>query len=171
MSVQGHLLLHEGKLYLAGGTSVSPAVYDAATGKCLNDAAQLAECSSRSARGWELSLLGNQVAACGKPFYGHPDYDVYDATVFNRVFLTSANDRSVVWTSDQKVHRLMGFKDFDQETFARNMANPGNRFAASIGAGSPRKAGLPGPPSSGSPMRWRSARTRSSWRPRRNWSP
>jgi len=37
VSVQGHLLLHDGKLYMAGGTSVSPAVYDATDGKCLND--------------------------------------------------------------------------------------------------------------------------------------
>ena len=68
VSVQGHLLLHGGKLYLSGGTSVSPAVYDAATGKCLNDPRQLAECVSRSPRGWELSVLGDQVAVCGKPF-------------------------------------------------------------------------------------------------------
>ena len=55
---------------------------------------------SRSPRGWELSLLGDQVVACGKPFYGHPAYDVYDGTVFNRVFMGSAGEHSVVWASD-----------------------------------------------------------------------
>jgi len=128
VSVQGHLLLHDGKLYLAGGTSVSPAVYDAGTGKCLNDGAQLAQCASRMPRGWELSLLGGQVVACGKPFYGHPAYDVYDGTVFNRVFMVSMGDTSVAWTSDARAHRLMAFKDFDQKGLARKMENPGNRF-------------------------------------------
>ncbi len=128
VSVQGHLLLHEGKLYMPGGTSVSPAVYDAATGKCLNDGAQLAECSSRSPRGWELSLLGGQVVACGKPFYSHPAYGVYDGTVFNRVFLASAGGQSVIWSSDFYVHKVMAFKDFDDQGLAGKMANPGNRF-------------------------------------------
>ena len=133
VSVQGHLLLHDGKLYLAGGTSVSPAVYDAATGKCLNDGAQLAECSSRMPRGWELSLLGSQVVACGKPFYGHPAYDVYDGTVFNRVFMASMNDTSVAWASDARTQRVMAFRNFDQQGLARKMANPGNRFQVNWG--------------------------------------
>jgi len=133
VSVQGHLLLHNGKLYLPGGTSVSPAVYDAATGKCLNDGAQLAECSSRAPRGWELSVLGDQVVACGKPFYGHPAYEVYDGTVFNRVFMASTGDVSVAWASDVSASRVMGFRDFDQKAFARKMANPGNRFQVNWG--------------------------------------
>jgi len=133
VSVQGHLLLHAGRLYLSGGTSISPAVYDAATGTCLNDPAQLAECSSRSPRGWELSVLGDQVVACGKPFYGHPAYDVYDATVFSRAFLASTGNTSIVWASNPAGHRVMGFSDFDREGLARNAANPGNRFEVNWG--------------------------------------
>jgi outer membrane protein assembly factor BamB len=133
VSLQGHLLLHGGKLYLSGGTSISPAVYDAATGTCLNDPGQLAECFSRSPRGWELSLLGDRVVACGRPFYSHPAYDVYDATVFSRAFLASAGDTSVVWASSEAGHRVMGFRDFDREGLARNMANPGNRFEVNWG--------------------------------------
>ncbi len=132
-SVQGHLLLHEGRLYLPGGTSVSPVVYDAATGRCLNDAAPLAECASHAPRGWELSLLADQVIACGKPFYGHPAYDVYDGTVFSRVFMASAGDTSVVWSSEQYKQRLMGFVNFDRAGFARKLADPGNRFQVSWG--------------------------------------
>jgi outer membrane protein assembly factor BamB len=133
VSVQGHLLLHDGKLYLAGGTSISPAVYDAATGECLNDAAQLAECNSRAPRGWELSLLGDQVVACGKPFYGHPAYDVYDATVFNRTFMAAQGDLSIVWTADFTASRVMGYRNFDKETLSRRMANPGNQFQVNWG--------------------------------------
>ena len=128
VSAQGHLLLHDGKLYLPGGTSISPAVYEAATGRCLNDPEQLAECVSHSPRGWELSLLGGQVVACGKPFYGHPAYDVYDNTVVNRAFMAAAGDMSVAWTSNAASQRVMGFREFDRQGFARKMANPGNRF-------------------------------------------
>jgi len=133
VSVQGHLLLHDGRLYLPGGTSVSPAVYDAATGACLNDPGQLAQCASRSPRGWELSLLAGQIVACGKPFYGHPAYDVYDVTVFSRAFMASAGETSVVWASNWDGHRVMGFNDFDRKGFARNAANPGNRFEVNWG--------------------------------------
>jgi outer membrane protein assembly factor BamB len=138
VSVQGHLLLHDGKLYLASGTSVSPAVYDAATGRCLNKPGQLGECVSRSPRGWELSLLADQVVACGKPFYGHPAYDVYDGTVFNRVFLASAGDTPVVWSSTAGGQKVMGFTEFDRRGFARKMADPGNRFQIDWGKIAPR---------------------------------
>lgn len=128
VSVQGHLLLHDGRLYLAGGTSVSPAVYDAATGRCLNEAGQLAECFSRSPRGWELSLLGDRVVACGRPFYGHPEQGVYDNTVFHRAFLGSTNERSVVWASDPSRHRILSYEDLDRKALTRKLADPGSRF-------------------------------------------
>jgi hypothetical protein len=128
VSVQGHQLLHDGKLYLASGTSISPAVYDASDGKCLNDPAPLARCESSSPRGWELSLLADQVVACGKPFYAHPKYEVYDDTVFNKVFLARAHDRDIVWTSSQYSSKVMCFAHIDRTSLSRSMANPGNRF-------------------------------------------
>lgn len=73
------------------------------------------------------------MVACGRPFYSHPAYDVYDATVFSRAFLASAGDTSVVWASSEAGHRVMGFRDFDREGLARNMANPGNRFEINWG--------------------------------------
>ena len=39
VSVQGHLLLHENRLYMAGGNVISPAVYDTKDGRCLNELA------------------------------------------------------------------------------------------------------------------------------------
>jgi outer membrane protein assembly factor BamB len=36
VSVQGHLLFHKDRLYLAGGNQISPAVFDPGTGKCLS---------------------------------------------------------------------------------------------------------------------------------------
>ncbi len=74
VSAQGHLLFDSGKLYLAGGNAVSPAVYDQRDGRCLNDPAPLALCESTSPRGWELFLVGDRVIACGRPYYAHPDH-------------------------------------------------------------------------------------------------
>jgi len=128
VSVQGHQLLHNGKLYLASGTSLSPAVYNISDGECLNDPKPLASCQSQSPRGWELSLLADQVVACGKPFYAHPKYDVFDNTVFNRVFLTSSGGRDIIWVSDQNSKKVLCFDNIDREMLRRKMAEPGNRF-------------------------------------------
>lgn len=125
VSVQGHQLLHDGKLYLASGTSISPAVYNLTDGKCLNDPKPLANCVSQSPRGWELSLLGEQVVACGRPFYAH---NVFDNTVFNKVFLTSTGDRDIVWVSNQNNKKLFCFGRINRQLLRQRMANPGNRF-------------------------------------------
>ena len=103
VSVQGHLLLHQDKLYLAGGNAVSPAVYDTRTGKCLNNPAPLAECESTSPRGWELFLIGDRVIACGRPFYQHPDLPVYDHTVTKKVLHVSTGERDIVWLDNNKL--------------------------------------------------------------------
>ncbi len=128
VSVQGHLLLHNGKLYMPGGNSISPAVYNLTDGACLNDPAPLARCESQSPRGWELSLLGDQVVACGKPYYAHPKYEVYDNTAFNKVFLASTGGRDVVWVSNQGGKQVVCFDQIDKESLKNKMAQPGNRF-------------------------------------------
>lgn len=103
VSVQGHLLLHDGKLYLAGGTSISPAIYDISNGKCLNDPEPLGRCESFSPRGWELFKIGDRVVASGKPFYAHPKYPVYDHSVFNKLLIASSGDRDIAWISNRKL--------------------------------------------------------------------
>lgn len=125
VSVQGHQLLHDGKLYLASGTSISPAVYNLTDGKCLNDPKPLANCVSQSPRGWELSLLGEQVVACGRPFYAH---NVFDNTVFNKVFLTSSDGRDIAWVSNQNNKKVFCFGGINRQLLRQRMANPGNRF-------------------------------------------
>ena len=85
VSVQGHLLLHDGRIYMAGGNVVSPATYDAATGECLNKLTGASPQPSekpeepvsldkhwqmhRSSRGSELFLSGNGVTAGGRMLY------------------------------------------------------------------------------------------------------
>ena len=131
ISVQGHQILHNGKLYLAGGSSISPAAYDIKDGKCLNDPAPLAQCVSRSPRGWELYVLGEQVVACGKPFYGHPKCDVFDDTVFSKVFVTSSGGRDIAWVSNQGGGKVLCFEHLDRELLNKKMADPQNRFNVS----------------------------------------
>ena len=102
-SVMGHMLINDGKLYLASGTSLSPAVYDITDGRCLNDPEPLKENQSYAPRGWELYLIGDHVVASGKPFYSHPKYDVYDATVTNKLLHSKTGNRDIVWVDQKKV--------------------------------------------------------------------
>lgn len=109
VSVQGHLMLHDGKLAMAGGNVVSPAFYDLADGHCLNDPALAHRLvnnnvpSSESPRGSELYQIGGRVMVSGQPFYAHPVYKVYDGSVFNKTLLASAGDRDLTWVNNAKV--------------------------------------------------------------------
>jgi outer membrane protein assembly factor BamB len=116
VSVQGHLLLHKDKLYLAGGNAVSPAVYDIRDGKCLNDQAPLAGCESTSPRGWELFLVGDRVIACGNPFYTHPDIPVYDHTVTKKLLHASSGRRDIVWIDNS---RLACYEPLDRDVLSQ----------------------------------------------------
>jgi len=116
VSVQGHLLWYQDKLYLAGGNAVSPAVYDSHTGRCLNDPTPLARCESTSPRGWELFLVGHRVIACGKPFYAHPELPVYDHTVTKKMFHTSSGPYDVVWLDSA---RLACYPPLDRDALSR----------------------------------------------------
>ena len=103
VGVQGHLLLNGGKLYLAGGNVVSPAVYDIRDGKCLNNGDLLNICESICLRGWELFLVGDKVAVGGQPFYGDPDHPVADVTVTEKVLHASAGERDIIWLNNDKL--------------------------------------------------------------------
>lgn len=135
VSLQGHMLLADGKLYIAGGNAVSPAIYDIRDGKCLNDPDLVQRITqnnvllTQSPRGWELSLLADRVVACGRPFYAHPEYEVYDSTVFGRVFLTpKRSGRDIAWVSSQNNKRVLCFEGVDREALSRSMAKPANQF-------------------------------------------
>jgi len=68
------------------------------------------------------------VVACGKPYYAHPKYDVFDNTVFGKVFLASTGSQDVVWASSQNNKQVLCFDHIDRELLKRKMAEPGNRF-------------------------------------------
>jgi outer membrane protein assembly factor BamB len=69
------------------------------------------------------------VVACGKPFYGHPKYDVFDNTVFGKVFLASAGGRDIVWASNQQNKKIISFDKIDRNVLRKRMAEPRNRFS------------------------------------------
>ncbi len=112
VSVQGHLLLQGDRLYLAGGTAVSPAIYDKKNGTCLNSAEQLKECEARCSRGWELYLVGDKVVACGRPYYAHPDYRVFDDDVSRKLLVAPVADRDVILVNN---HKLFCFPRIDRD--------------------------------------------------------
>ena len=72
---QGDLLLHQGKLYLAGGNAVSPGVFDVGSGKCLTPPPSWTGSNAR--RGRELRLAGNKVDVSGQPLYSTPENPVF----------------------------------------------------------------------------------------------
>nr|MBC8218388.1 PQQ-binding-like beta-propeller repeat protein [Planctomycetota bacterium] len=117
VSVQGHQLLKGDKLYLAGGTSVSPAVYEVSNGKCLNDPKPLAATNSRAPRGWELTVIADQVTACGRPFYADPRAGVFDATVFGKVFIAPIGGKDVVWSANQGGAKVLCYNRIDRDSF------------------------------------------------------
>ncbi len=79
VAVQGEMLLHGGRLYLAGGNAASPGVYDLADGRCSTPAPQGVQ--ARSVRGRELSLGPSGVTVSGQPLYSSPEFPVYDRSV------------------------------------------------------------------------------------------
>jgi len=92
VACQGELLFHGGRLYLAGGNTVSPGVYDAASGRCLN--AIPATMGATAPRGRELVLTGGQVKVVGQPLYSLPSAPVFDTSIaWNNPVVTTANAR------------------------------------------------------------------------------
>ncbi|NUQ63878.1 MAG: PQQ-binding-like beta-propeller repeat protein [Pirellulales bacterium] len=71
VSVQGHLLLEGDVLYLAGGSAVSPAMFDAGSGRCLNE---VADPLCTAPRGRDLFLVGDRVVAYDRILYSPKQY-------------------------------------------------------------------------------------------------
>lgn len=101
VSVQGHLLLNDGKLYLAGGNVVSPAVYDAATGACLNT---LIDEWEKAPRGSELFLVEEEVVAIDKMMYAPREY--IPSRYFAKYLLQANSGDVVVQGTDNALMRV-----------------------------------------------------------------
>lgn len=101
VSVQGHLLLHDDHLYLAGGNVVSPAAYDITDGRCLNT---LVDEFVRAPRGSELVLMGKNVAVFGGLLYSPKQHHLGPFRLPYLVQATSGN--VLVRTTGTAVTRL-----------------------------------------------------------------
>jgi hypothetical protein len=113
VSVQGHMIVHDNKLWLAGGNVVSPAMFDLANGKCLNDVGVVHRMAggnlpaSESPRGGSsLFLVGQKVMVSDQPYYAHPKWRVYDSSVQNKTWLGSVGDRDFAWVNNARIAGL-----------------------------------------------------------------
>ncbi len=123
VSVQGHILISDGKLYMAGGTSVSPAVFNLKDGRCLNDTPEQMETGfwKTSQRGQELYRIGDTVLVGGMPFYGHPEYPSYDFTCFSKMLLTSDRDKDLVLLNNRTIRC---YNKTYRKTLIQSVVNP-----------------------------------------------
>ena len=112
VNVQGHFLSHGGKLYLAGGNVTSPAIFDQASGKCLNELDQKPAKTrddhwkmQRSSRGSELSLVGDRIIVTGRMLYS-PETDG-PRSRYNELDLRQArSDDVIIWATSTDVARV-----------------------------------------------------------------
>ena len=124
VGVQGHMLIYDGQLHLAGGNAVSPAHYDLASGECLNSQtvgrkAGLLVGSARP-RGSELYFAGDEIRVAGKPYYAHPKYPVFDSSVFNKTLFVNAGGYDLAWANNAKLLCFAGFAG-DRPQFQRGL--------------------------------------------------
>jgi len=135
VSVQGHMIVHDNKLWLAGGNVVSPAIFDLATGKCLNDVGLVHRKAggnlpaSESPRGASLFLVGDRVMVSDQPFYAHPKWRVYDSSVQNKTWLGSVGDRDVTWVNNT---RVVGYPRVEEKRSERFLASWGKPRVAGV---------------------------------------
>ncbi len=99
VAVQGETLLHDGKLFLAGGNVASPGIYDLENGKCLTPAPS--GVATRAPRGRELHVEGGRVVVTGQPLYSHPDAPVFDRPVHWREQRVRASNGALVLVAEK----------------------------------------------------------------------
>ena len=128
VSVQGHMIIHDGKLWIAGGNVVSPGTYDLNDGRCLNDVGLVHRMSSgnlpssESPRGSSLFIVGDSVRVSDQPLYAHPKWKVYDASVLNKSWLGSMGDRDITWVNN---NRLVAYPRVEEKRSERFLAGWG----------------------------------------------
>ncbi len=136
VAAQGETLIHDGKLYLAGGNAASPGVYDLADGRCLTPAPQ--GIASRAPRGRELVVENGAVVVSGQPFYSHPDFPVYDRPVQWREQRVRAADGSLVFVEGQGPDGAAAWRlsareaGTDQERWSQPLSAPPVRWGVAV---------------------------------------
>jgi outer membrane protein assembly factor BamB len=101
VSVQGHLLLDGDRVFLAGGNVVSPGVFDARTGLCLN---KLEDEWQKGPRGSELFLSGGKVVVVDKQLYSPRDY--IPSRYFAKYLVQAGEGDVVIQGNDKLIARV-----------------------------------------------------------------
>jgi outer membrane protein assembly factor BamB len=109
VGIQGDQLLYEDKLYLAGGSAASPAVFDINNGRCLDKGKR-----NRSGRELLLSASKNKdgeivkhhVKVVGQPFYSVPSSPVFRRTWAQGKDLEREWPNPIVTTANAKLFAL-----------------------------------------------------------------
>jgi outer membrane protein assembly factor BamB len=128
VSVQGHLLLNENKLYMAGGNVISPAVYDTANGRCLNglpdewggqttpsaedweNPAEIHKLAAqqkkwgKAPRGCELFLVDGKVVAFDRLLYSPKQF--WAGRYFPREWMQAGRGDSIIRLSGNRMVRM-----------------------------------------------------------------
>ena len=107
VAVQGHLLTHAGKLYLAGGNAVSPGVYDLKTGRCETPPPK--GFGTRARRGQELTVVHGKVQVSGQPLYSNPENPVFDGSCKWRPQVLRGRNANVEISADKGRGRIVAF--------------------------------------------------------------
>ncbi|MBN2022318.1 MAG: PQQ-binding-like beta-propeller repeat protein [Pirellulales bacterium] len=107
VSVQGHLLLHKGQLYLAGGNVASPAVYDLDDGRCLTQLGP--EWHHKAPRGRELFVVNDRVVAFDRLLYAPKDY--WAGRYFCRRLVQADSEAAVIRGVDDRLFRIVADPD------------------------------------------------------------
>ncbi len=101
VSVQGHLLLHGDKLYMAGGNVISPAIYDRNSGQCLN---QLEDEWQKAPRGSELFFADGKVQVVDSLMYTPGSY--IPSRYHAKYLLEAASDDVLIQGTENSVMRI-----------------------------------------------------------------
>lgn len=101
VSVQGHLLLNNGTLYMAGGNVVSPARYDAKTGACLN---QLTNEWQKAPRGSELFLAAGKVRVIDRMMYSPREY--IPSRYYGKYLVEASSGKMVIQGTESAMMRV-----------------------------------------------------------------
>lgn len=171
VSVQGHLLLHEDKLYMAGGNVISPAIYDTSDGRCLNKlsdewggqttpsaedwenpteihklAAQQKNWG-KAPRGCELFLVDGKVVAFDRLLYSPKEY--WTGRYFPREWMQAGREESIIRISGNRMVRLAARNNAKPVWNIKTMEQP---RAIVVGSNAVLIAGLSRQPPDGTPQ-------------------
>lgn len=171
VSVQGHLLLHDDRLYMAGGNVISPAVYDTSDGRCLNrlvdewggqttpsaeaweNPAEINKLAAqqkkwgKAPRGCELFLVDDKVIAFDRLLYSPKEY--WTGRYFPRQWMQAGTGNAIIRTLGNRAVRMTGTNDTKPIWNIKTMDQP---RAIVVGANAVMIAGQSSMPPVGEPQ-------------------